>query len=585
MKRASRLLLLAIVGLVWVSTVAAQNTRTIVPAGEHQAAASAVWSVTPERPEPGGRPGVQQKSGDETRMIEGDLGTGSGSRWFDDIPVGDPGFDEVEPTMHKAPDGTLFIAVEQYGEDYDGWVRVYRSTDDGRTWAWLISFKTGTASRNPSLTYAERASGEKWVFLAYEATMADMTKRIMVVRFDPDDIGTWDSVAAVSGIAATPDIHPRVCTDNLMYDVYYIYVTYIVNAIDYYAVMFTRSLDYGLTYSAPQNITGGAETSSFVPRPDIAYGTAGLFVAFEKLGWSGSVWATQAWVTRSTNYGGSWAAPTQLTTSDDGAWHPSVAAAVGPSTVMVAFTGSYVGQTDIFCAYSTNGGDSYSSSSPLPRTFDNEKSVALAVSDSDGRYHAAFWRAYDIEYTYTDATSPLPWAPVTLVNEANWVSSVYSRPAICVNPTLMVTEEACVTWADYRGAYYDVYFDYAHSPTVAAQLRCIPHIGVVPFATQMRVRLDNLNPSQDRRLAARIDLTLANGSFLGNWKYGAVDIPPSDIYVKQWNQMIPNIGSMIGGNTFALIAEDVTAPPYNQPPYTPSGDTDVSVCTVTGVAP
>jgi hypothetical protein len=126
---------------------------------------------------------------------------------------------------------------------------------------------------------------------------------------------------------------------------------------------------------------------------------------------------------------------------------------------MVAYTQSFVDQTDIYCSYSTDGGGSFSTSSPLPRTFDNEKSVALTVSDSSGRYHAAFWRAYDIEYTYTDATSPLPWAPTTLINEANWASSVYSRPAICVNPTASLQEEARMAWTDYRGTFYDIYFD------------------------------------------------------------------------------------------------------------------------------
>ncbi|MFH1747846.1 MAG: sialidase family protein [Planctomycetota bacterium] len=418
------------------------------------------WSAAPERPEPGGRPGPRQVTSDETRMIAGDLVAGPGSRWLGDILVGDPTFDEVEPAMHKAPDGTLFIAVEQYGVDWDGWVRIYRSVDGGQTWAWLISFITGNESRNPAITYAERASGDTWLYLAYEATMSDTTKRIMVIRVDPNNTGDWTAVIAASGITGTPSIYPRICTDNLEWpEGYYVYVTYTVNAIDYYPVMFTRSLDYGLTYSVPQNITGGAENSSFVTRPDVAYGTAGLFVAFEKLGWSGSAWTTQVWVTRSTNYGGTWNAPVQLTTSDDGAWHPSVAAAVGVSTVMVAYTQSFASQTDIFCAYSTNGGDSYSSSSALPRTFDNEKSVALSVSDSGGRYHAAYWRAYDIEYTYTDATSPLPWAAATLVNEDNWASSVYSRPAICVNPTKPLTHEAGVAWTDYRGSFYDVYFD------------------------------------------------------------------------------------------------------------------------------
>ena len=33
------------------------------------------------------------------------------------------------------------------------------------------------------------------------------------------------------------------------------------------------------------------------------------------------------------------------------------------------------------------------------------------------------------------------------------------------------------------------------------------------------------------------------------------------------------------------MAEDVTPPPYNQPPYPPEGDSDSDSCVVTGVAP
>lgn len=464
MRRLWRVCLAVIAGLSWTSSVAAQSFTTNDPAGDRQEPRAvpslAAWNTAAERPEPGGRPGPRLNATDETQMIEGDLVTVPGPRWLGDVLVGDPTFDEAEPAMHKSPDGTLFIAVEQYGPTYDGWVRVYRSTDGGASWVWLVSYRTGTASRNPSITYAERGSGEKWVYLAYEATISDSTKRIVVIRFNPDNTSTWDPATAATGITGTPDIYPRVCTDNLEWsEGYYVYVTYAVNAVDYYAVMFTRSVDYGLTYSVPQEITGGSESSTFAARPDIAYGTAGLFVAFEKPGWSGSAWRTQVWVTRSTNYGGSWNVPVQLTTAEDGAWHPSVAAAIGVPTVMVAFTQSFASQTDIFCAYSTNGGQSYSAGSALPRTFDNEKSVALTVSDSGGRYHAAYWRAYDIEYTSTDAASPGPWAPVALVNEANWASSTYSRPAICVNPVKPPAQEACVAWTDYRGSFYDVYFD------------------------------------------------------------------------------------------------------------------------------
>lgn len=52
-----------------------------------------------------------------------------------------------------------------------------------------------------------------------------------------------------------------------------------------------------------------------------------------------------------------------------------------------------------------------------------------------------------------------------------------------------------------------------------------------------------------------------------------------------WAQLIPAMGPLVGENTFTLVVEDVTPPPWNLPPYPPAGDTAVSACTVTGIAP
>ncbi len=49
--------------------------------------------------------------------------------------------------------------------------------------------------------------------------------------------------------------------------------------------------------------------------------------------------------------------------------------------------------------------------------------------------------------------------------------------------------------------------------------------------------------------------------------------------------IIPGLGSVLGDNTFSLVAEDVTPAPYNQPPYAPAGDTDSAQCVVTAAAP
>lgn len=416
------------------------------------------WEPAEVRPEPGdlGTPFSAIAEGD-TEALLGTADEAGPVRWLGDILVTDSTMSRVEPAMTSTPDGVLFIAVESYGA-MDGWVTVYRSIDGGAHWQVRIHFKTGVTARNPALTYAERASGEKWLFLVYEATLADGTKSIMAIRFDPDTLD-WTPTTAVSGLTAAPDIHPAVCTDNLIYDVFYVYIAYTVNAIDNFPVMFVRSLDYGLTYSTPQNITGGSEASSHVARPDIAYGTAGLFVVFEKPGWTGSTWATQVWLAKSSNFGGTWATPVQLTSNTQGATRPAVVAAIGSPTILAAYTYAYTSDTDVHYSYSTDGGSSFSADQTMPWTWDNEDAVALCASTSAGRFHGAFWRDYDIVYTWADVATPNVWATATVLNEANWASGTNRRPAICVDPTRAITDQACVAWTDYRGPLYDIYFD------------------------------------------------------------------------------------------------------------------------------
>ncbi len=123
------------------------------------------------------------------------------------------------------------------------------------------------------------------------------------------------------------------------------------------------------------------------------------------------------------------------------------------------------------------------------------------------------------------------------------------------------------------------------SNTVAAGYSCTPDSGTVPFATTMTVRLDNLSPDSNRRMAARLDAALAGGMTVTGWRNGFTNISPSSSFQTSWNQAIPAVGGVIGNNVFTLVAEDVTPPPFNQPPYPPAGDTDSAACTVTGVSP
>jgi hypothetical protein len=120
--------------------------------------------------------------------------------------------------------------------------------------------------------------------------------------------------------------------------------------------------------------------------------------------------------------------------------------------------------------------------------------------------------------------------------------------------------------------------------TVGAGLNCLPDSGTLPFVSQFSAALTNLTV-ENRRAAARIDVTIANGASYTSWRAGWTNLSPAEVFSTVWNQPLPALGSLVGANVFTLAAEDVTPAPYNQPPFAASGDTDTGSCTITAAAP
>jgi len=123
------------------------------------------------------------------------------------------------------------------------------------------------------------------------------------------------------------------------------------------------------------------------------------------------------------------------------------------------------------------------------------------------------------------------------------------------------------------------------TPTIDAALACIPSSGTVPFQTRFVIRITNLYSGERRRMAAHLDLTLANGQYYPNMRAGNTVIHAGQSYFTSWWQNMPASAAVIGLNSFTLVSQDVTPTPYNQPPYAASGDTDSASCTVEGIAP
>jgi len=125
----------------------------------------------------------------------------------------------------------------------------------------------------------------------------------------------------------------------------------------------------------------------------------------------------------------------------------------------------------------------------------------------------------------------------------------------------------------------------AGSPeTLSVGFTAVPQSGTVPFTSTLQVTLANLS-TENRRAAGRIDILPAGGGPLNNWRAGWTNLAPLEVFTTSWNQAFPALGTLIGGNLFTLTGADVTPPPYNQPPYAPSGSTDTAAFTLDCTAP
>jgi len=185
-----------------------------------------------------------------------------------------------------------------------------------------------------------------------------------------------------------------------------------------------------------------------------------------------------------------------------------------------------------------------------------------------------------------ETSSPLAETTQTITLTTTWQSYpvVVAAPTDPPNPVY----SSCVTFTAGSGDTVEidqVSIGAMAAPIVACSLGCVPSSGTVPFSTLMTATLNNLYTDQTRRIAGRIDAALADGHWFPGWRTGYTNVAGGAAFTTAWVTNIPALGSVIGDNTFSLVAEDVTPSPYNQPPYPPAGDTDTSVCTVTGAAP
>ncbi len=252
------------------------------------------------------------------------------------------------------------------------------------------------------------------------------------------------------------------------------------------------------------------------------------------------------------------------------------------------------GDADIYAQrINTNGGQRWLAGGiQVCGAFNDQSDPSIARNENDGviiswtddRFTSG---ALDIYAQHVDWFGNTHWAangiPICSAVEDQYWSRVASDGS----------GGAIITWSDERsGVDTDIYAQWVDANgflgglgTINAALGCLPCSGTAPFSTRFRATMYNLLDDQFRRVAGRMNILLANGSQVNNWRAGSTTLSPGEAFNVSWYSTIPAISSMIGHNGFTLELEDVTQAPYNQPPYMPSGDTDSANVTVTAIAP
>ncbi len=131
----------------------------------------------------------------------------------------------------------------------------------------------------------------------------------------------------------------------------------------------------------------------------------------------------------------------------------------------------------------------------------------------------------------------------------------------------------------------DMGYHYPIEKTISCELSCQPAGGALPFVSQFTVSMANDYRKLARRIQYQMDVTLAGGQDHSSWRRGWQNVQPGESFGFFWGQNLPALEPLAGDNDFLLTVLDVTPPPYNLPPYLPSGDTDTAACTVTGWMP
>ena len=358
-----------------------------------------------------------------------------------DQVLSDPAFSSIEPSIAARSDGTLYAAAV---DAVAGTIDLYRSSNYGYTWEYLVSV-LGTNPANPVLAVGEGNANR--LVVVYENDSGGAGASIRALWIELDTLSSMSTVVYAEPFATLTT--PRICVDSPEYSFWYPYVTWmrgVVGRGESFSVQFSRSLDFGDTWSSAVTLATGLISGS---DQDVDFGGTQLSVVYSQVA---GVDNRDVMIRRSSDFGASFDTPSAVAADSRDEYEPRVASTTSAGLTAVVFTKRYtVSNTDVEAMVTTDG--STWSLTYLPFSGVDEDAPDVAASVTGEAIHAVFQRIGEIR---SSSVYPLSaWTAGRKVNEGP-IDPSYA-PAIEASPGR--TQEAAFAWTQQTPDGSRILFD------------------------------------------------------------------------------------------------------------------------------
>ncbi|MFH1844625.1 MAG: hypothetical protein ABIF77_15600, partial [bacterium] len=288
------------------------------------------------------------------------------NRSYDDVGGDDVIIDDSEiylrdSSIDIATDGDIYVAVELQDYTSGHEIKVYRSLDDGDSWAlWgeLSNPDPVQQYENPCVHIAEGSLNACFVAFT-RGVVGTGNREIRVARSDLSLANGDFSTEVVAMSDPAIDLrHPHLTSDSPNYDAYYLYLVADGDDADGGDIWFTRSTDRGASYEAAYRIASLTVSDREYVFPTVSYGLgAYVHASWQFQSRTGGFDAAIRYRRATYDAGGgigSWEAIQYLSTTADGYydWNPQVCASLTSNQVLIGYerrtAGYYVQDPGVF---------------------------------------------------------------------------------------------------------------------------------------------------------------------------------------------------------------------------------------------